>query len=223
MPIFPWLDGRSDQPLNNYVTDEDGFLGLDDRMDLEHANAEEKMYKKKYWQLRKQVDEDEICKKLRADNASLRNDNKELKKKILGLENAKLSVEVQLMRREKELNNFKANKDTERGVNNTQNERLKLENKTLKENEEQMGLLLLSHDIQTPALLSTSRATLPPTPDFTDDDSDMDDADGLGVCSEWYNHGKCSLGGTRSNKCERGVHPRLVNFRTPLKPAFQSG
>jgi hypothetical protein len=219
--VSSWFKGHFGPPSDTYVTDEDEIIGLDHSMDLEHANTEEKMYKKKYWQLRKQVDEDEIYNNLRADNASLRNDKRELENKLIRVENAKLSAEVQLMRREKELNDVKANNSIQRGANNARNERLKLDNRVLRNNEEHMKFLLLSHDIRTPTLPITSRATPPPTPELTDDDSDMEDTDDLSVCPEWYNHRNCSRGvGTRSKKCERGAHPHLINFRTPLRAAF---
>ncbi|KAG9193606.1 hypothetical protein G6011_03641 [Alternaria panax] len=179
--VCSWLKSRSDQSSRAYTTDEDDITGLDDRMDLERANTEEEMYKEKYWLLRKKIDEDEICKRLRSENTSLRNDVKVLEGKLVERENAKLRTEVQLMRCEKELNDVKAHSDTDRGANDTRNETLKPENDSLKKNEGYMKCLLLSHDIQTPTLLGTSRVTLPPTPELTDDDSDMDDADDLSV------------------------------------------
>ena len=125
------------------------------------------------------------------------------------------------MRHEKELNDVKANNSIERGASNARNERLKLDNRVLRNNEEHMKFLLLSHDIRTPTLPITSRATPPPTPELTDDDSDMDDADDLSVCPEWYNRRNCSRGvGTRPKKCDRGAHPHLINFHTPLRAAF---
>ncbi|CAI9628827.1 hypothetical protein GT037_001811 [Alternaria burnsii] len=219
--VSSWFKGHFGPSSDTDITDEDEISGLDESMDLEHANAEEKMYKKKYCQVRKQVDEDEICNNIRADNASLRNDKKELENKLIRIENAKLSAEVQLMRREKELNDVKANNSIERGASNERNKRLKLDNRVLRNNEEHMKFLLLSHDIRTPTLPITSRATPPTTPGLTDDDSDMDDADDLSVCPEWYNRRNCSRGvGTRSKKCERGAHPHFINFRTPLRAAF---
>ncbi|CAN9086387.1 unnamed protein product [Alternaria alternata] len=219
--VSSWFKGHFGPPSDTCVTDEDEVSGLDHSMDLEHANAEEKMYKKKYWQLGKQVEEDEIYNHLRADDASLRNDKRELENKLIRVENAELSAEVQLMRREKELHEVKANNSIERGVNNARNERLKLDNRTLRNNEEHMKFLLLSHDIRTPTLPITSRATPPPTPELTDDDCDMDDADDLSVCPEWYNRRNCSRGvGTRPKKCDRGAHPHLIHFRTPLRAAF---
>lgn len=219
--VSSWFKGHFGPSSDTNVTDEDEISGLDQNMDLEHANAEEKMYKKKYWQLRKQVDEDEIYNNIRADNASLCNDKKELENKLIRIENAKLSAEVQLMRREKELNDVKANNSIERGASNARNERLTLYNRVFRNNEEHMKFLLLSHDIRTPTLPITSRATPPTTPELTDDDSDMDDADDLSVCPEWYNRRNCSRDvGTRSKKCERGAHPHLINFRTPLRAAF---
>ncbi|CAN9202490.1 unnamed protein product [Alternaria alternata] len=196
--VSSWFKGHFGPPSDAYVTDEDEVSGLDHSMNLEHANAEEKMYKMKYWQLRK-----------------------ELENKLIRVENAKLSAEVQLMRREKELHEVKANNSIERGVNNARNEMLKLDKRTLRNNEEHMKFLLLSHDIHTPTLPITSRATPPPTPELTDDDSDMDDADDLSVCPDWYNYRSCSRGvGTRSKKCERSAHPHLINFRTPLRAAW---
>ncbi|KAB2110405.1 hypothetical protein AG0111_0g1036 [Alternaria gaisen] len=216
--VSSWFKDHFGPPSDTYVSDEDEVSGLDQSMDLEHANAEEKIYKKKYWQLRKQVDENEIYNNLRADNASLRNDKRELENMLIWVENAKLSAEVQLMKREKELDQVKANNSIERGINDARNERLKLDNRTLRNNEEHMKFLLLSHDIRMPTLPMTSRATPPPTPVLTDDDSDMDDADDLSICPEWYNRRNCSRGvGTRSKKCERGAHPHLINFRTPLR------
>ncbi|CAN9251777.1 unnamed protein product [Alternaria alternata] len=147
--VSSWFKGHFGPPSDAYVTDED------------------------------EVDENEIYNNLRTDNTSLRNDKRELENKLIRVENAKLSAEVQLMRREKELHEVKANNSIERGVNNARNERLKLDKRTLRNNEEHMKFLLLSHDIHTPTLPITSRATPPPTPELTDDDSDMDDADDL--------------------------------------------
>ncbi|CAN9123682.1 unnamed protein product [Alternaria alternata] len=189
--VSSWFKGHFGPPSDAYVTDED------------------------------EVDENEIYNNLRTDNTSLRNDKRELENKLIRVENAKLSAEVQLMRREKELHEVKANNSIERGVNNARNERLKLDKRTLRNNEEHMKFLLLSHDIHTPTLPITSRATPPPTPELTDDDSDMDDADDLSVCPDWYNYCSCSRGvGTRSKKCERSAHPHLINFRTPLRAAW---
>ncbi|CAN9187517.1 unnamed protein product [Alternaria alternata] len=189
--VSSWFKGHFGPPSDAYVTDED------------------------------EVDENEIYNNLRTDNTSLRNDKRELENKLIRVENAKLSAEVQLMRREKELHEVKANNSIERGVNNARNERLKLDKRTLRNNEEHMKFLLLSHDIHTPTLPITSRATPPPTPELTDDDSDMDDADDLSVCPDWYNYRSCSRGvGTRSKKCERSAHPHLINFRTPLRAAW---
>ncbi|CAN9186669.1 unnamed protein product [Alternaria alternata] len=189
--VSSWFKGHFGPPSDAYVTDED------------------------------EVDENEIYNNLRTDNTSLRNDKRELENKLIRVENAKLSAEVQLMRREKELHEVKANNSIERGVNNARNEMLKLDKRTLRNNEEHMKFLLLSHDIHTPTLPITSRATPPPTPELTDDDSDMDDADDLSVCPDWYNYRSCSRGvGTRSKKCERSAHPHLINFRTPLRAAW---
>ncbi|CAN9259561.1 unnamed protein product [Alternaria alternata] len=188
--VSSWFKGHFGPPSDAYVTDED------------------------------EVDENEIYNNLRTDNTSLRNDKRELENKLIRVENAKLSAEVQLMRREKELHEVKANNSIERGVNNARNEMLKLDKRTLRNNEEHMKFLL-PHDIHTPTLPITSRATPPPTPELTDDDSDMDDADDLSVCPDWYNYRSCSRGvGTRSKKCERSAHPHLINFRTPLRAAW---
>jgi hypothetical protein len=217
--ITSWIKGRSDHPSDTYTTDEDRIAGLDDSMDIDALDADADMYRKKYLQLRKHINEDKIYKDLRTKNALLQEFNHELEAKLVDVGNLKLGVEVQLIRREKELKDVEAHHKTERGAANARNEALKLENKMLRKNEEYMKFLLASHGIQTPALISPPQSG-PPTPELTDE-SDMDEADEPEdpptVCPEWYNSGKCSLGdGTRSNKCKRGTHPRLVRFKEPL-------
>ncbi|KAI4652541.1 uncharacterized protein J4E79_008847 [Alternaria viburni] len=230
MTLASWLTSSPEQPID--TTDPNSFASLVNKMNLAALKADaENSYKEKYLRLRRQIESDTVHNDLRAKITSLLANKTDYEAKLRATEKAKTSADMQVVALDLVIKDTNVYYKSKLETAETQIRALKEENKRLRKDGQDMKSLLLLHEI-----------CVPPQ-DFTDVDtqtlesvfeiellegSGIDDdwrteSDDLGtystdVCPQWYNYGRCSRDGSdAAEKCELGVHPRLLDFGTILK------
>ncbi|KAI4938262.1 hypothetical protein J4E85_000701 [Alternaria conjuncta] len=231
MTLTSWLTSSPEQPID--TTDPNSFTSLVNKMNLASIKADaENSYKEKYLRLRRQIDSDTVHNGLRAEIASLLSNKTAYETKLRDIEKAKTSADMQVVALDLVIKDTNVYYKSKLETAEAQNKALKEENKRLRRDDQEMKSLLLSHGIRVPAQVTAEQndkqtSESASAPELTDD-SDMDEADELGldkpasgsgeVCPQWYNHGTCSRGGGDvPGACELGAHPYLVGFGTPVK------
>ncbi|KAI4705998.1 hypothetical protein J4E81_000883 [Alternaria sp. BMP 2799] len=224
MPISP------EQPTD--TTDPNSFTSLVNKMNLASIKADaENSYKEKYLRLRRQIDSDTVHNGLRAEIASLLAKKTEYETKLRDTEKAKTSADMQVVALDLVIKDTNVYYKSKLEAAEAQIKCLE-ENKRLRRDGQDMKSLLLAHGLRVTGQITaededkqTSESVS--VPQLTDD-SDMDEADELGldklatgpeeVCPQWYNHGTCSRGGGDARgACELGAHPYLIGFGTHVK------
>jgi len=230
MTLTSWLTSSPEGPTG--TTDPNSFSSLVNKMNLASIKADaENSYKEKYLRLRRQIDSDTVHDHLRAEIASLLANKTKYETKLRDTEKAKVSADMQVVALDLVIKDTNVYYKSKLETAEAQNKALKEENKRLRKDEQELRCLLLSHGIHMPAQDSTSENTQALESVFEMellDGSGIDDdwrteSDDLGtystnVCPQWYNYGRCSRDGSdAAEKCELGVHPRLLDFGTILK------
>jgi len=230
MTLTSWLTSSPEGPTD--TTDPNSFSSLVNKMNLASIKADtENSYKEKYLRLRRQIDSDTVHDHLRAEIASLLANKTKYETKLRDTEKAKVSADMQVVALDLVIKDTNVYYKSKLETVKAQNKVLEEENRRLRKDGQDIKDLLLLHGIRVPAQSSTNEdkqtSQSECAPELTDD-SDMDEADELGidklaagsgeVCPQWYNHGTCSRGGGDvPGACELGAHPYLVGFGTPVK------
>ncbi|KAI4714284.1 hypothetical protein J4E89_001734 [Alternaria sp. Ai002NY15] len=230
MTFTSWLTSSPEQPID--TTDPTSFTSLVNKMNLASIKADaENSYKEKYLRLRRQIDSDTVHNGLRAEIASLLANKTEYEAKLRATEKAKTSADMQVVALDLVIKDTNVYYKSKLEAAEARNKVLKEENTRLRKDGQDMRSLLSLHGIRVPTPGATNEETQTTESEFAPeltDDSDMDEADELGldkpasgsgeVCPQWYNHGTCSRGGGDvPGACELGAHPYLVGFGTPVK------
>ena len=231
MTLTPWLTSSPEQPID--TTDPNSFASLVNKMNLASLKADaENSYKEKYLRLRRQIESDTVHNDLRAEITSLLASKTQYETKLRDIEKAKTSADMQVVALDLVLKDTNVYYKSRLETVEARNKALKEENRRLRRDGQDMRSLLSLHGIRVPVQVTAEEddkqtPESESAPELTDD-SDMDEADELGldklaesseeVCPQWYNHGTCSRdGGDTRGACELGAHPYLVGFGTPVK------
>ncbi|KAI4624413.1 hypothetical protein J4E83_004087 [Alternaria metachromatica] len=230
MTLTSWLTSSPEQPTD--TTDPNSFASLVNKMNLAAIKADaENSYKEKYLRLRRQVESDTVHNDLRAEITSLLAKKTEYETKLRDTEKAKTSADMQVVALDLVLKDTNVYYKSKLETLESQTKVFKEEIEKLRKDKQDMRCLLSLHGIRVPAQDSTNEdkqtSQSECAPELTDD-SDMDEADELGldksatgpeeVCPHWYNHGTCSRGGGHARgACELGAHPYLIGFGTHVK------
>ncbi|KAI4674858.1 uncharacterized protein J4E84_010299 [Alternaria hordeiaustralica] len=230
MTLTSWLTSSPEQPTD--TTDPNSFASLVNKMNLAAIKADaENSYKEKYLRLRRQVESNTVHNDLRAKITSLLAKKTEYEAKLRDTEKAKTSADMQVVALDLVIKDTNVYYKSKLEIAETQNKALKEENKRLRKDGQDMKSLLLLHEICVPIQGSTNEDTqtlesefdmeLLEGSGFEDDwrtESSDSGTDSTDVCPQWYNYGRCSRDGSdAAEKCELGVHPRLLDFGTILK------